>query len=149
MILLSAGLVEIAASLASKWTSLQRLLKWYQNQGNSHITHLSTALETIWYFDEYISNYMCKNGELSLHSFVVIGHRSWNKTQDFIKNKACIYLQSTQLNYTSNNKYIWNYTTNKKGLPYYILGCYKSSICSIKTYHTNFMWKLICVRHKF
>ena len=131
MILLSAGLVQKAASLASKWTSLQRLLKWYQNQGNSHITHLSTALETIWYFDEYISNYMCKNGELSLHSFVVIGHRSWNKTQDFndrlvagqwarrqhhvfeTKIMACSYLQSTQLNYISNNKYIWDYTTDK------------------------------------
>ena len=94
MILLSAGSVQIAASLASKWTSLQRLLKWYQNQGNSHITHLSTALKTIWYFNEYISNYMCKNGELSLHSFVVIGHRSWNKTQDFWNKNKGIYLSS-------------------------------------------------------
>ena len=142
-------------------------LKWYQNQGNSHITHPYTAIETRWYFNKYISNYMCKNGELSLHSFAVIGHWSWNKTQYFdyrlvpgqwasrlyhvfeTKIRACSYLQLTQLNYISNNKYIWNYTTNKKGLPYYILRCYKSSICSIKTYHTNFMQKLSCVRHKF
>ena len=65
------------------------------------------------------------------YSFVVIGHRSLNKTQDFndrlvagqcarhldhffeTKIMACSYLQSTQLNYISNNEYISDYTTDK------------------------------------
>ena len=70
------------------------------------------------------------------YSFVVIGHRSWNKTQDFndrlvagqwarhlhhffkTKIMAFSYLQSTQLNYISNNRYR---VPPKKGHPRKVL----------------------------